>query len=249
MDMDKRSVDIPGHERHELTWVMHGSVVVEAAGVRWRLTTQHALWIPAGIGHRITLDGESLVFPLWFDPSVYAAIWQEPRVITRTPLLVDFARRMLQRGLSEQEELETATAGAYGLLPALAESRETLPMPEDPRARVVAEGLLAEPACGLTLEDWARRVHTSSKTLQRSFVNETKMTFPAWRSTARLMAALPLLERGDQVAFVSSVVGYASTSGFITAFRKRYGYTPSRHQRTSSASPTSVPSSRRSPRR
>lgn len=249
MNMGKRSVDIPGHERHELTWVIHGSVVVDAAGVRWRLTTQHALWIPAGTGHRITLDEESLVFPLWFDPSVYAAMWQEPRVITRTPLLVDLARRMLQRGLSEQEDLEAATAGAYGLLPALAENRETLPIPEDPRARVVAEGLLAEPACGLTLEDWARRVHTSSKTLQRSFVNETKMTFPAWRSTARLIAALPLLERGDQVAFVSSVVGYASTSGFIAAFRKRYGYTPSRHQQASRSTITSASPAQRSPYR
>ncbi|MDR2294153.1 MAG: AraC family transcriptional regulator [Microbacterium sp.] len=240
MHAARRSVEIAGHHRHELTWVVHGSAVVESVHDRWRLTTAHALWIPAGVDHRIELDGESLVFPLWFEPALHASPWREPRVIQRSPSLTAFARRMLQPGLSSPAELEEAVNGVYRLMQTHAEARELLPVPTDPRAREVAEGLLADPACPLTLEGWARRVHTSSKTLQRHFANETNLTFPAWRSAARLRASLPLLERGDQVAAVSAVVGFASASGFVTAFRKRYGCTPADHRRLARSSRVSA---------
>ncbi|UCR89899.1 helix-turn-helix transcriptional regulator [Mycetocola spongiae] len=221
---------VHGHEAHELTWVCEGSVVIEIGHSRWRLTTEQALWIPAGIEHLVIPQQGSLVFPLFFDAVAPPALAQEPTAIHRTPLLNRLAQIKLQPGLIAPADIREAESSMLSLLPALAQTSVRLPMPVDPRALEVAESLLARPATPFTLEQWAAQVHTSSKTLQRCFLNETSMRFPEWRSAARLSAALPLLAEGMPVMHVSAQVGYASVSGFIAAFHRRFGHTPARHR-------------------
>lgn len=221
---------IAGHAHHELVWVVSGSVVVEALGRQWVVTTERTLWIPAGLDHRVLPRQGALVFPLWLEREPRGPLWEAPMLIQRTPYFAELAQVLLQPGLTSASGLAAAAAGIQALLPRLAEAGRELSLPEDPRARAVAEGLIANPASRRTLEDWARHVHTSSKTLQRSFLAEAHASFPEWRVRARLHAALPLLERGDQVAHVAAHVGYASTSAFISAFRKRYGHTPAKHR-------------------
>ncbi|NQX26096.1 helix-turn-helix transcriptional regulator [Microbacteriaceae bacterium VKM Ac-2854] len=99
-------------------------------------------------------------------------------------------------------------------------------LPQDERARQVATTLLEHPATPFGLEEWARTVHTSGKTLQRCFRRDTGMTSPQWRTSARLSVAVRRFDRGEAVAAVARSVGFATTSAFITAFRRRYGVTP-----------------------
>lgn len=66
----------------------------------------------------------------------------------------------------------------------------------------------------------------SEKTLSRLFVQQTGLTFRAWRQRLRILVALPMLERGDRVTDVAIACGYDSMSAFIAAFRLFTGVTP-----------------------
>lgn len=66
----------------------------------------------------------------------------------------------------------------------------------------------------------------SVRTLERQFQRDTGMNMREWRLRARLLHALPLLERGDSVTDVALSCGYESTSSFIASFRRFFGTTP-----------------------
>ena len=100
------------------------------------------------------------------------------------------------------------------------------PLPGDPRALAVAEGLLADPTDARTLGQWGDQVGASARTLARAFRHDTGLGFGRWRTEVRLHAALPLLANGTPVARVSRLVGYESVSAFVAAFRAETGVTP-----------------------
>jgi AraC-like DNA-binding protein len=70
------------------------------------------------------------------------------------------------------------------------------------------------------------RLGLSDKTLTRLFQRQTGLGFRLWRQRARLVHALPLLERGDRITDVALACGYDSLSSFIAAFRAHTGVTP-----------------------
>jgi AraC-like DNA-binding protein len=57
-------------------------------------------------------------------------------------------------------------------------------------------------------------------------VSETGYTFTAWRQRARLMRSLETLAAGATVTEVARELGYATTSAFISLFRRTFGETP-----------------------
>lgn len=213
------------HEFDELTWVASGACTLVIAGRRWRTDTETALLIPAGVEHVVIPRPDSLVFPLLFEEGL--ASGPAPVAVRRSPALDSCARVLLQSGLATERALAAARATLRSLVTAAVGADAEAPvLPQDERARRVATTLLEHPATPLGLEEWARTVHTSGKTLQRCFRRDTGMTFPQWRSNARLSIALQRLDRGDAVASVARGVGFGTTSAFIAAFRRRYGVTP-----------------------
>src|SRR3546814_14634725 len=71
-----------------------------------------------------------------------------------------------------------------------------LPMPADRRLRKVTDSLLANPADPRGIEDWARAAGASGRTLARLVLNETGLTFRAWRQQLRLLRGLAMLAAG-----------------------------------------------------
>jgi AraC-like DNA-binding protein len=104
-----------------------------------------------------------------------------------------------------------------------------LPLPTDARARRVADALLADPADGSTVDQLARRVGTSRRTVERLFRAETRVSFGRWRQRMRLVAALRLLAAGEPVTQVAHAVGYATPSAFSVMFARELGVSPARY--------------------
>lgn len=101
-----------------------------------------------------------------------------------------------------------------------------LPLPEDPRARRVADALLRDPADARTLAAFGKHAGASARTLARLFLAETGAPFGQWRAHLRLCAALSHLAVGVPVGDVAGRVGYASASAFVAAFRRLLGVSP-----------------------
>jgi AraC-like DNA-binding protein len=101
-----------------------------------------------------------------------------------------------------------------------------LPMPRDPRALRVASALVADPSEERPLASLCREAGGSKRTVERAFVEETRMTFGAWRRQLSLLFAIDRLARGDKVTAAALGAGYSSPSAFIAMFRRAMGTTP-----------------------
>jgi AraC-like DNA-binding protein len=109
----------------------------------------------------------------------------------------------------------------------------TLTLPRDPRARKVAERILAQPGQPDTLAELATNSGASQRTLQRLFCAETGLGLEAWRLRARMQQAVVALSEGLSVTEAAFAAGYSSASAFSGAFKRCFGVTPSRYRRQS----------------
>lgn len=89
-----------------------------------------------------------------------------------------------------------------------------------------------EPQRDWTIVSLAHAVGTSRSNLARRFtelVGEPVMTYlTRWRMT---LAVDLLADADNTIAVVAEQVGYASPFGFSTAFKRRYGLSPTAHRR------------------
>jgi AraC-like DNA-binding protein len=104
-----------------------------------------------------------------------------------------------------------------------------LPTPRDPRARAVADAIVAEPGAAHPLAVLAGDAGASVRTVERLFSAETGLTLQRWRTRARLLHALQLMAAGDSVSTAAVTSGYSSSSAFSAAFRQELGTTPTHY--------------------
>jgi AraC-like DNA-binding protein len=92
---------------------------------------------------------------------------------------------------------------------------------------------MQDPSDNRSLNDWARGIGFSERSLSRHFRNETNMSFVEWRTIARMKRALEQMAEGWLVTDTSIAVGYDSVSSFIAEFRRTFGATPAHYRRRS----------------
>ncbi|MBN9325037.1 MAG: helix-turn-helix domain-containing protein, partial [Delftia acidovorans] len=112
---------------------------------------------------------------------------------------------------------------------ALAPMPLSLPLPRDPRAHRIARAIADDPAAKTDLAGWGAWAGIAPRTLTRRFIDETGMSFSAWRQRACLIRALELIAAGSPITHVALDVGYDSLSAFIAMFRRELGVTPARY--------------------
>jgi AraC-like DNA-binding protein len=228
-----------GHriERHSHAWAQliyaaSGTMRVSTEATTWLVPPTRAIWAPAGVVHEIQMRGATAIRTLYVAPGAAAALPAPCRALEVAPLLRELILHIVARGLLQAGEVgDERLCGV--LLDLLAASETTplaLPLPADPRARSVAERLLARPAEMASLGTIARDAAASLRTLQRCFSTETGLSMNTWRTHARLQHGLVQLSSGASVTAAALEAGYASPSAFIAAFKKTFGVTPARYR-------------------
>lgn len=90
----------------------------------------------------------------------------------------------------------------------------------------------ADPSRPLALDDVARDIATSRRSLQRAFEGEG-ITFREAVAVARMRRAKALLAQGTMPIYqVADRVGYRSKAEFTKAFKRHTGVTPSAYARS-----------------
>lgn len=220
------------HERAQLIYATAGTMRVATIDDMWVVPPQRALWMPAGVGHRIVMASDVTMRTLYVRDDAAVFMPDACRVLSVSPLLRELIVRATELPLQYDESGPAGHVVALILseLESLKSLPLQLPMPRDKRLRNICETLLAAPGDASMLDDWARQANASPRTLARLFVAETGLTFGAWRQQARVLEAMGRLGSGLPVTQVALDLGYESVSAFSAMFRRAAGASPSEYR-------------------
>lgn len=216
------------HDRDQLVYASRGVMTVHTQSGTWVVPTDRAVWIPSGIPHSILMSGMVAMRTLYLRARSVPALPRDCSVLNVSPLL-----HQLILHSCTLRSLNARVAVHRHLIEILIDQLRTvqtvplqLPNLVDPRARRLAEVLIAEPGTRRPLAQLCRTVGASARTMERLFLFETGMTLGKWRQQLRLMGAMRLLGEGAKVTHAALEAGYSTPSAFIVAFRKSLGTTP-----------------------
>lgn len=222
------------HDEHQLAWSPEGVLIVLTEQASFVLPPSRALWIPAGTRHETGASGTAVLRSVYLRTRTCPIDWPAPTPVAVSPLLGELIHHLDEGALSGHGRAR-AEALLFDLLAPLRSTTIDVRLPTDPRARDVADALLADPADRRTLHQWGRAVGASSRTLARAFVTDTGLSFGRWRTLVRLQASLAHLAGELPVTTVAGLVGYRTTSAYVAAFRAQTGVTPGRYFASSPA--------------
>lgn len=216
------------HDWGQLVYSGEGTMSVQTEQGIWLAPPRRAVWVPRGIEHSVTAHGRVRL------RSIYVGVPFEDRLpaschaLSVTALLRELILAATALPIEYTPDGPAARLMVV-LVDQLAQAPRAplhLPEPRDPRLRKIAAALHRRPADGRRLEDYARDVGASARTLARRFVAETGLGFSAWRQKLRLLIAIERLGAGQPVTTVALDLGYDSPSAFIAMFKRRLGVTP-----------------------
>jgi AraC-like DNA-binding protein len=234
------------HEEAQLTFAASGMVQLHTQEGQWLVPPQLAVWIPAGVAHRVEVLTDAELWMVNWEPSM-AQEWAPPTRLDRpftlrvTPLMKSLLDAAFTCDISP-DKAELVARLMLHELPETAHAPTFLPLPTSPVARRVADLAFEDHKNCLNLDELASRAATSVRTVSRLFPLETGLTLKAWRQRARIVQAMDRLARGQAIARVSAEFGYASTASFSSAFRQVTAMTPTSFLGSSDGpSPTKKP--------
>jgi AraC-like DNA-binding protein len=202
-------IRLHSHDWGQLTYTPRGMLQILANDSTWFVPPFRAIWIPPRIGHEVRIMEPSHLRVLYFHTEFSPFEGDDCLVLEVSALLREL--------IASMEEVEAASAREAHLAAVILDELHAakhlpirLPMPRDKRLKSLCETLLADPAASLTLEDYAKQVGASSRTLTRLFEQELDMSFTAWRQQMRLAKATPLITSGMALSQVAAELGYAS---------------------------------------
>lgn len=218
------------HRLGQLIYAGSGVMRVRAGGMLWIVPPARAVWVPGGTDHEIHGLGDFAMRTLYFPTEIVAALPGECCALDVAPLLRELVLELVERCPIDAAD-EAGMRLAKVAIDRIGEARTLplqLPLPSDPRALRLADALRDEPSSQASLAELARVAGASSRTVQRLFLAETGMPFSQWRQRLRLLHAATVLGAGKSVTDAGLEAGYSGTSAFIAAFRRHFGFTPSR---------------------
>lgn len=229
-----RSVRQHSHPRGQLLWAMRGVLRVVSRSCIWLVPPSHAVWIPGGEEHQVTIEAEAELLNIYVDPSIPMRE-RHPAppccaVLMLTPLAREMIRRLGDSDTSVPFDVRLLRFCAVLLdeVESLSEAPLSLPGGRDERLIRVTRHLIRHPDEPRPLPELSQIAGASPRTLERLFRAETGLSFRQWRSKLRLLNAIEALNRGGSSTAIAYSMGYSSPSAFIAAFREAFGTSPQR---------------------
>nr|WP_218834688.1 helix-turn-helix transcriptional regulator [Pantoea piersonii] len=217
------------HRRAQLLYGATGQMHVSTRDGEWVVPPQHAVWIPPETLHAVKFVGVT-TRSLYIAPECAARINHSSRceVISVSPLLRQLLLEAVDVPPLYESERECALMNLLLLeLAAMPTRGFDIPLPRQPALLALCQTFLLAPTVHDPAERWARAMFMSASTFRRHFLQQTGMSFSAWRQRACVVSALALLIAGKPVNEVALSLGYDNGSSFATMFRRVTGQPPS----------------------
>jgi AraC-like DNA-binding protein len=217
------------HDCAQLIHSLSGVVQVNTRQGSWVVPPGRGVWLPAQVEHSLRITGKVAARALLVDPLARADLPACCEVVQISPLLrelivcaMDIAADYPVGG--REERIMELILDELRILPILPLN---LPEPRSEALLTLCRHIQQSLAHPWELEQAARYINVSGRTLSRRFQRETGLRFGDWVRRARLLAALNALAAGHSVLEVALDLGYDSPSAFSAMFRRLMGVAPS----------------------
>lgn len=233
-------VEPHSHPWAQIAMSSKGVIRMTAGDSTYLVPPQRALWIPPGVEHVVTVVEDADLHTLYLhqDSKHHGPLraadsegaWRLCRVLEASSLLQELVAHLpLEPGHQVSNERERCIA--HLVQDELAQARPVrlgVDLPRDKRLRALCESVLENPARWVTLDDAARHVGASARTIARLFRAELDTTFVQWRQQVLLARALSMAARKLPMSMIAAELGYASASAFSAMVKRSVGMSPSR---------------------
>lgn len=228
---DGFEVGVHQHSRGQFIYATSGLMKISTDQAFWLVPPQHALWMPPGLDHNMQAIGHVTLRSLYVRADVLPQDFpSRPKVVHVLPFLRELILRAAKVPIDYAEKSHDACILDV-LLGEIRLASQTIDFcltpARDKRLSRVCQAILDDPANDTSLDEWARSVGTSVRTLARLFTKELGVTFILWRQQVRIMVALPRLASGESVTSIATDLGYESPGAFTQVFRRLMGAVPS----------------------
>lgn len=226
------------HDWHQVVYAVDGVLMAIAESRSFVISPEQAVWLPSGIRHRVGSLLGAEFRSLWISVASGRSLPTAPTVLAVSPLLKQLIveAAAIEARKDKDGYTDRVTALILDQLARAPALTTGLPWPQSARLLRLCEALYVDPADERGLDDWAKVLGTSSRTLTRRFEAEMGMSLRSWRRQVRLLRSIELLRSGTGVTETALQLGYGSASAFIFAFRTEMGSSPHAYmRRTTSA--------------
>jgi len=225
-------LDTHMHREAQLVYAARGTMQVTTPKGRWLVPPDRAVWVPARSEHAIDVLADIEMRTLYFDLAWLAreerSASLDAEFVVRVSPLLHQAILALFDGRNDPDRTALLIKLVMLELHQAEDSATFIPLPHEPRCRRAADIVLGDPTGSHEIEDLAREVGTSARTLSRLFASETQLSFKSWCQRARIAAAIERLSVDADISVkqLAADLGYASVPAFSHAFRQVTGKTP-----------------------
>jgi AraC-like DNA-binding protein/mannose-6-phosphate isomerase-like protein (cupin superfamily) len=213
------------HARAQLLFAVEGLMVANTAAGTWVVPSGHALWIPPGVPHDVSMHGAVAMRTAYVRAGEASRLHGACRVLAVGALL-EAALVALAAEPPTYDEDGRGGHLAFLVLDEIARAPAApfaLPIPRDPRLARLARSLIREPGASHNIDGWGERVGVSRQTLTRLFRSQTGISFGCWRRRLRLLVAAARQADGEPIARVAAELGYESVAAFRAMARREFG--------------------------
>ncbi|WGS22497.1 helix-turn-helix transcriptional regulator [Bradyrhizobium sp. ISRA463] len=225
------------HEWHQVVYAVDGVLMAIAENRSFVISPEQAVWLPSGIRHRVGSLLGAEFRSLWIAVDSGRNLPSTPTVLAVSPLLKELIVEAAAIEGHKDDDGYTDRVTTL-ILDQLGRARALtggLPWPRGERLLRLCEALYVDPADARSLDDWAKLLGMSSRTLTRQFEAEMGSSLRSWRRRVRLLRAIELLRSGMGVTEAAMQLGYGSASAFIFAFRTEMGSSPHAYTRNATS--------------
>jgi AraC-like DNA-binding protein len=225
------------HPWGQLSRINLGLMQVDLEDRKLTAPPEYAIWVPARTAHGAFIRQAAEYVSVYVCDALAARLPSEGCLIVQTPLVRalfdDFCARRVST-MTDEWDIRQAELLIEHLARA-GRAASYLPDSADRQLEPILKALRLDPSDTTPLVEWARRVHSTERTLARRFQAELGMSFVQWRNRVRMLRALAWLRENVPVHEIAARLNYSTPSAFIAMFRKQTGLSPERYRRQGAA--------------
>ncbi|ODN42358.1 hypothetical protein BGC07_04695 [Piscirickettsia litoralis] len=217
------------HIKGQLLYGISGCMQAVAQGRMTLLVPNKALWLPAGVPHKITAQGLVKYRSLYFDLDHFPNTPQQTHLIAVKPLLREMIDELC---FIEEEKLDSQITLrlAHSCMDQIISPTPlnySVPLTSHKIISKAINHIMTHPHTLLKPEAIANHIGTSSRNLNRLFKKELGLTCHQWQQQFKIIQALELLITTQSVSITADRLGFSSDSAFSIMFKRLMGKAPS----------------------